>query len=246
MPRSSVQISMAALIGLPVLQLAAEKWVTLPIGPTRMLTIGLCALALAPIVLSLLESWLGESMSRRLRWGVVLAVPVLAVAHLLVLARVSEGPFGPVPGGPFRSATVSAPPFWSALASRRYAEIEVDLTRPRTLETVFLVHDGDLYVAANMPERKSWPNVAREDGAIRLRFDDDEVYALDAHYVDSIERTAVLRDALNEKYGFDLSMGGPIWFFALERRPTRVGTLQPSTRPIPRSRTRWQDPFHRT
>lgn len=216
---TSTKWALGALVGLPLIQWTAERLITLPIGPSRMLTIGLCAIALIPLVGAVLEYSAGTRLSRTASWVIAVVVPLLAIAHLLSFARFADGPFGPVPGGPFDTATAEAPADWSNAAKFRYVEMEVDSNSPRTLETVFLVHGDGLYVAANMPESKRWPHAVREQGNVRVRFERDQVYALEARYVESVERTQELQDALNTRYGFDLSMGGEIWFFALERRP---------------------------
>jgi hypothetical protein len=213
----SVKWALAALVVLPILQWSAEGLLTMPIGPSRMLTIGLCAMALVPLARMGLEIGAGTTLSRSARYVTAVLVPLLAIAHLLAFARFADGPFGPVPGGPFEAAGVTPPSDWSQKMPFRYVELEVDEDRPRTLETVFLVHEDDLYVAANMPERKRWPRAVRRQGSVRVRFEDHEVYALAARFVESAEQTRELADAMNARYGFDLSMGGPIWFFALER-----------------------------
>lgn len=209
-------VGLAALAGLPMLQAVLERSLTLPIGPSRMLTIGLCAVALVPLALAGVSRLSGGSLSTPARWTVALLVPVLAIAHLLVLTRFADGPFGPVPGGPFYAHASPAPSDWSGAASLRYAEIEVDPRRARTLETLVLVHDGGLYVAANMPEDKRWPRNMREAITARVRLGSDSVYATRPRFVVSSAETDRLLDAMIEKYGFDVSLGGPIWFFRLE------------------------------
>lgn len=214
----SAKFAAGALLVFPLLQLAAEHFVALPIGPSRMLTIGLCAVALVPLSRVVLETSSRTRLSGAPRWATAVIVPLLAVAHLVVFARFADGPFGPVPGGAFSAAAVQGPADWLGIAPLRYLEIEVDPANPKTLETVFLVYEGGLYVAANMPEGKRWPRAVREHGEVRVRFGNDEIYALEARYVESVDRTRALRDAMNLKYGFDLSMGQAIWFFALEKR----------------------------
>jgi hypothetical protein len=107
---------------------------------------------------------------------------------------------------------------WSAAAGLRYAELEVQPDHPRTLETLMLVHEGALYVAANMPEGKRWPRAVRQNAAVRVRLGGNAVYARTARYVASPDDTRALLAAMNAKYGFDVSMNGPIWFFRLDPR----------------------------
>ena len=209
--------ALAALLLLPVLQRAVEAVVTLPIGPSRMLTLGLWSAAWVPIASFALRRLGGSPLPRVAIAITALIVPLLVLAHVLALARLGDGPFGPVPGGPFRSAASPAPGDWSSVSALRYAEVEVDAARPRTLETLVLVHDEALFIAANMPEGKRWPRTVRSEGRVRVRLDGEHVHALEARFVDERDRVTVLRDAMAAKYGFDVSMGGPIWFFALER-----------------------------
>ena len=216
------KIGLGVWVALPAVQLLVERSVTLPIGPSRMLTIAVCAVALAPIGLALLARLAGGPASRPAWWTAAALVPLLAIAHLLAVSRFADGPFGPVPGGPFDAAAATPPADWSAAAGLRYAELEVDPVRPRTLETLVLVDGGALFVAANMPEDKRWPRAVRESGAVRVRLGSDAVYDRTAAYVDSPARTRALLDAMTAKYGFDVSMGGPIWFFRLDPRATSV------------------------
>lgn len=213
LPRPA-KLALASVVALPLLQLAVERAVTLPIGPSRMLTIALWSLAWIPLAWLALERLAG-SLPRIARITAALLVPALVVAHLLALSRLGDGPFGPVPGGPFAAPAVSAPSSWAFAAEHRYAELEVDVAKPRTLETLVLVHEGALYVAANRPEDKRWPRTVRDDGRVRVRLGGPEVYGLRAVAVAASEE-AVLNAALTEKYGFDASLGGAIWFFRLE------------------------------
>ncbi len=216
LPRS-VWLAAAALVALPLLQRAVELAVTLPIGPSRMLTLGLWCAAWVPIAWFGLGRAGGPPLPRAAAAVAAGLIPLLVLAHVLTLSRLADGPFGPVPGGPFRAEPTPAPRSWSHAESLRYAEVEVDTTRPRTIETLVLVHEEALFIAANMPEGKRWPRRVRSDGRVRVRLDGEHVHALDAHFVDADDQVATLRDAMAAKYGFDVSMGGPIWFFALER-----------------------------
>ena len=215
LPRG-VLVGATALVALPLLQRGVEELVTLPLGPSRMLTIVIWCLAWIPIAWHVLGSVGGRAPSRGAAIVAALIVPVVVLVHVLAFARLGDGPFGPVPGGPFRDSASAAPADWSHVERLRYAEVEVDRARPRTLETLVLVHDESLYIAANMPEGKRWPRTVRQDGRVRVRVGGDAVHDLSARFVESSDRTDVLQAAMAEKYGFDVSMGGPIWFFVLE------------------------------
>lgn len=211
-----VVLGSIALVALPLLQQGVEALVTLPIGPSRMVTIALWCLAWIPIARHVLASMSGHGLSRTTAVVVALVVPLVVLVHVLAFARLGDGPFGPVPGGPFRATASAAPPDWSRAERLRYAEVEVDRARPRTLETLVLVDEGSLYIAANMPEGKRWPRTVREDGGVRVRIGGDAVHALTARFVEDHDRIDALTNAMAEKYGFDASMGGPIWFFRLD------------------------------
>ena len=208
----------AVLVGLPLGQALLERSVSLPVGPARMAVIAGCALALVPLSWAGLERLVGGPLGAGARATAAVLVPLLAVALLLVVARFGDGPFGPVPGGPFAAVASPPPADWSLAASLRYAELEVDPDRPRTLETLVLVHRGALYVAANMPEDKRWPAVVRDHGEARIRLGGEAVYATRADFVQSRAETEELLDAMAGKYGFDVSLGGDIWFFRLSPR----------------------------
>lgn len=215
----AVRSAAVAIFLLPIAHGMAESLVPLPLGPTRMLSIAGVAVALGVLAVPVFERAARVPLARSTALVTAIVIPLLAVAHLLSFSRFGDGPFGPVPGGPFAASAAEAPLEWSPSNSLLTLELEVDRERPRTLETVFLVHDESLYVAANMPEHKRWPRVVRDQRRVRVRLGKDEVYALEARFVESADRTHELTEAMNARYGFDLSLGGPIWFFALEPTP---------------------------
>jgi hypothetical protein len=157
----------SVFVALPLLQLLMERIVPLPIGPSRMLTIAVCALALIPVALLALARAAGGPASRVAKWTVVGVVPLLAIAHLLALARCAKGPFSPVPGGAFRAGAKPAPDSRIAAEGLRYAEFEVDPDRPRTLETRVRVHEDSL--PAGIPPADPSP-ARRHQRQLRLRF----------------------------------------------------------------------------
>ena len=217
MPRR-VALSGAILVMAPLLQILVERSVALPVGPSRMLTIALWLFAWVPIALFGLER-LGVAPGHAAgRAGIALLVPALGLTHLLVAVRFLDGPFGPVPGGPLAGPVSSeTDPDWGSVRGLLYAELEVQPERPRSLETLVLVHDQVLYVAANMPEGKRWPAEVRNDERVRIRVD-GPVHERRAHWVEDARDHETLLAAMNAKYGFDVSLGGEIWFFRLDPR----------------------------
>ncbi len=208
----------AVLLGAPALQLAAEAATRFPVGPARMATLAVWLVAWVPLVRFGLARADGLPASRAARAGVFALVPLLGLAHVLAGARFSDGPFGPVPGGPLAGPVATEPhPDWSKARTARYAELEVLPDRPRSLETLVLARDGVLYVAANMPRSKRWPGQVLAEPRVRIRVG-DRVYERSALRVEGAAHRAALLASMNEKYGFDVSLGGEIWFFALEPR----------------------------
>lgn len=86
---------------------------------------------------------------RRVGLGVGLAV-VLASAALFVASRFSDGPLGPIAGGPLRSGELvtDANVDWVAVGAR---EVELQLVDPpRSRRTGSLVLDGQLYIPCDL------------------------------------------------------------------------------------------------
>ncbi len=217
LPRSA-RVAGAVLVAAPLGQLVLERSVSLPVGPARMAVIAVMLLALVPLARLGFERAAGVRLGRGARGLLAAIVPALALTHLLACARLADGPFGPVPGGPLQGPVAQeAAPDWSVAADARYAELEVAPARPRSLETLLLVHAGDLYVAANLPEDKRWPAEVRADGRVRIPTAAG-LHERRAHRIDAPGTKATLLAAMNAKYGFDVSLGGEIWFFRLDPR----------------------------
>lgn len=109
---------------------------------------------------------------RVLRWlllGVLALVVVIAV--IAALARYSDGPIGPFPGGKLSGPLVSEPVAdWAAiLAGVPRLEVEVNPAHPRSVTTSYLLHDGRLYVPSMFAARKTWPQEAIADDRVVLR-----------------------------------------------------------------------------
>lgn len=211
------RVAWLVLLLVPPAQWAFEHFVRFPVAPSRQLAIALCLVALAPIAVRQVETWRGSALALRSRVGLMLGVPPLALALLLGAVRLSDGPWGPIPGGPLRGiSSEGAEPDWAQTDSRRYVAIE--LASRRSLETLVIHDGGHVYVGANHPELKRWPHELRRDPEIVLRVG-RTLYPRRAVFVQDASQTARLLDAMNAKYGFDVSMGtGRIWFFRLDGR----------------------------
>jgi len=154
--------------------------------------------------------------------ALLLGALVLAGLAVAVAARLSDGPLGPFPGGPFRTAAEAGVPDAAALAALDTVELEVDPAAPRTRHTWILALDGALYVPAGLAGLKRWPAEAEADGRVRLRAA-GHVWALEAVRVRDPELWDRLYAALAAKYHLPPERGRlarSTWFFRLEPRGT--------------------------
>ncbi len=188
---------------------------------------------------------------RILRWlGIALvalvAVLVAVLVGIGVVARFSDGPIGPFPGGPLRSGTLVSEPEvdWSFANGR---EIELQLVEPPGSRTTgIMLHEGQLYVPCDLGFMwgrfsgrtrwilnliyvfKRWHEDALLDGRVVLRIAGKR-YERQAVRVTDLELLARLRLQLEEMARQWVSpeplgeapTDGPkdIWFFRMEPRP---------------------------
>ena len=108
-------------------------------------------------------------MLRRLTIGLV--VTAALVVALAVVARFSDGPLGPFPGGKLSGVRVTEPVRdWSPiLAGASHLEIEVNPASPRSLTTSYILRDGVLYVPSMLAAHKTWPEEVLADDRVVLR-----------------------------------------------------------------------------
>ncbi len=121
-----------------------------------------------------------SAIGRLFRWvAIAFGVFVLALAALVIGARFSDGPIGPVAGGPFVSGeSYSGPePDWSFVRDR--AEVQFQLLDPPRSRTTWIVeYAGRIYIPSGyMNSRiggfwKQWPAEAERQGRAILRVDD--------------------------------------------------------------------------
>jgi hypothetical protein len=110
-----------------------------------------------------------------LRW-ILRGVGVLAIVLVLVAvgARYSDGPLGPLAGGPLVAGErVRGLVDWAFVED--VDTIELQLVKPPRSRTVRVVlHDGSAYIPCRLPGFrlwKQWPHEALEDGRAVLRID---------------------------------------------------------------------------
>ncbi len=181
---------------------------------------------------------------RILRWiGIALVALVAMPVGIGIVARFSDGPIGPFPGGPLRTGTLVSKPDvdWSFAHGR---EIELQLVEPLGSRiTGAMVHEGQLFVpcdlgfiARRVPEQrlflsqlyklKRWHEDALRDGRVVLRIDGKR-YERQAVRVTAPELLAALRSVIeglaNQYFSsplLDLPSGPEeIWFFRMDLRP---------------------------
>jgi hypothetical protein len=110
--------------------------------------------------------------------GVLVLIPVFALAALAVSTRLSDGPSVIFAGGPLVAGEmVTGPePDWSFVRGVRVFELQL-LNPPRSRTLWIVEHEGKLYLNSNymggLRERlwKRWPAQAERDGRAIMRID---------------------------------------------------------------------------
>ncbi len=183
---------------------------------------------------------------RILRWlGIALVALVAVPVGIGVVARFSDGPIGPFPGGPLRTGTLVSEPDvdWSFAHGR---EIELQLVEPAGSRIVGgMVHEGQLFavcdlgfLARRLPDTtmgwmlspiyrlKRWHEHALRDGRAVVRIGSKR-YERQAVRVTDPELLATLRSIVEEmanQYFSSPPLDVPtdpdaIWFFRMDPRP---------------------------
>lgn len=162
---------------------------------------------------------------RLLRWlGIAILALAVALGIVVVGARFSDGPLGPIPGGPLLAGQLVSeePVDWSF--ARDAKELELQLVEPpRSRTTWFVLHEGVLYVPAGYMRSgtKRWPHQALRDGRAVVRLGGRLVERQAVRVTDPVTREAVVA-LLTEKYELPPGEGtGPddLWIFRMDPRP---------------------------
>jgi hypothetical protein len=172
-------------------------------------------------------------MMRVLRWlGIVLlALIALPIATGLV-ARFSDGPIGPFPGGELRGGELhqGPEPDWSF--ARDLQDIEFQLVDPPRSRTIWcMVHDGKLYIvsgymrSAVAPVWKKWPAEAERDGraVVRVagkRYERDVVRIHDPALIEPLVAELRRKYPGTQQMTAAAAEAGDAWFYALPARGT--------------------------
>lgn len=152
----------------------------------------------------------------------VSAALALASVVLLASARRMDGPWGMLPGGPFRGADEPcAAATWRELAAVEELQVEVFPKRPRSVTTWGVVHQGELFVPADfLTPFKRWPHLVTRDRRIRVRVR-ERIFRCSAERVIDTATLGVLRHAAAEKYGLEpdgLAAKSEVWWFQVAPR----------------------------
>lgn len=107
-------------------------------------------------------------------------------------------------------------PDWQFTDHLKYVHLQINTNLPKSLEMLCVRKDDDLYVGANFPDQKDWPSQIVQHPNVVVGVQGD-LYP--RHAVRIVDEKAARRllAAMNEKYGFDVSMGtGVVQFFRLD------------------------------
>ncbi len=163
---------------------------------------------------------------KAIRWiGIGLVILVAAIACLAVAARFTDGPVGPLQGGPLVAGRLVEGPVrdWSFVEP--VGEIELQLLNPARSRTTWIVfHDGSAYIPCGLPNFrlwKQWPHQARADGRAVVRIEGDR-YRVNLSRTEDAEVQRALREKLRGKYPEGAVYSGEVWYFELGE-PARSG-----------------------
>jgi hypothetical protein len=154
-------------------------------------------------------------MLRKLFFTVVIVGGLLLA--IAALARFSNGPVGPFPGGPLQGPITSGPePLWSELlADEDSIEFQVNASDPRSLRVWFVLHNGAIHVPSAFAASKEWPAEVEADPRTVLRTR-GRLYDRHATRITDAATIEILIEALAEKYDTGRSDPDTTWFFRLD------------------------------
>lgn len=142
-----------------------------------------------------------------------------------VAARFSDGPLGPIAGGPLRSGEWVTDPEPDFSFLRDVPEVEFQLLEPARSRTTWIVHhDGEIYIPCGFVGFslwKQWPREAVKDGRGVLRIHGRR-YPVQATRVTDMELFEALYAKVFEKYPWAPEGARPdpeaVWIFRLDPR----------------------------
>jgi len=162
-----------------------------------------------------------------LRWLLrIVAAGVALLALLFLLARLHDGPLGPLPGGALEAGEEVTAPVSDWSFATDIGEVELQLrSQSRSRTTWILVHEGEAYVPCSLgfPPGKSWHRDALADGRAVLRIDGKR-YPVTLSKLDDAEAeslAAPIQSEVERKYGRAPPSDAGVWLFRVaSRAPT--------------------------
>lgn len=148
------------------------------------------------------------------RLFLLLVVLALGLGALIVGTRFHDGPYGPIPGGPFQTGEVTASPSdWNFLANREEIEFQT-LTPPVSRVVWVAVVAGRAYIVSGYMTTaygklwKQWPHYMDEDNRVILRVD-GKLYEQRLERQVNHPQLAQIARTFAGKYGLELPPGDP-------------------------------------
>ena len=144
----------------------------------------------------------------------------LGVIALFLPRFVSDGPLGPIPGGPLRSGDYYELPVsdWSFAADVKEIELQLE-SQELSRTTWILVRDGAAYVPCSLgfPPGKSWYEAAQRDGRALLRIEGKR-YPVTLTRDDDPTLLEFAAAEVRRKYGNPPSSDAGVMFFRVGSR----------------------------
>jgi hypothetical protein len=159
-----------------------------------------------------------------LRWLLRIVVGLVAlVALLFFAARLHDGPFGPIPGGPLEGGAEVGEPVadWSFV--KDVGEVELQLASQGTSRTTWILfNEGQAYVPCSLgfPPGKSWHHDAVVDGRAILRIQGKR-YPVTLTRLDEAatqQLATAVRAEVERKYGQVPPGDSGVWLFRIDSR----------------------------
>lgn len=153
---------------------------------------------------------------------------VIAVGGWIVAARFSDGPLGPMAGGPFSSGSLHSggEPDWRFVHDTEEVAFQL-LEPPRSRTTWILEYQGRIFIPCGYMDSdwgrqwKQWPIEAEQDGRALLRID-GVLYPRTLVRIQEGPLVVPLVAELNRKYGVGATAAavesGALWLFELAPR----------------------------
>lgn len=168
-----------------------------------------------------------------IRWiALILLGTVVLLAAIARVARVSDGPIGPFPGGRFRTGEPASGTGQDLDLLARTPEVEIQLLHPpRSITTHVVVLDDQVYIPSGFVKVgpfvflgqafwKRWPTEVARNPQVILR-SNGRLYERRAVKVVDPDLNRKLTERMAEKYALEFDQPPDpekVWFFHLEPR----------------------------